>query len=141
MHPEPAIDPALQKKYLAALESPEEGRILNRDFNHLDSLNGFEKVETLGKGAYAKVYHIRQKRTKLDFALKIYPKSYLSKPHRITNIRSEVFLLSHLSHQNIVPLLHVYESEDNVHMHTHSDIPTHGQIVLPLSRQIPGHAS
>lgn len=95
-------------------QSEEGSPILKRDFNFIDSLSGFKKVEALGKGAYAKVYHIRHERSKKDYALKTYPKSYFCKPHRITNIRSEIFLLSNIRHPNIVPLLHVHETEDNV---------------------------
>lgn len=95
-------------------QSEEGGPILKRDFNFIDSLSGFKKIEALGKGAYAKVYHIRHERTKKDYALKTYPKSYFCKPHRITNIRSEIFLLSNIRHPNIVPLLNVHETEDNV---------------------------
>ena len=95
-------------------ESEEGGPILKRDFNFIDSLSGFKKIEALGKGAYAKVYHIRHERSKKDYALKTYPKSYFCKPHRITNIRSEIFLLSNIRHPNIVPLLNVHETEDNV---------------------------
>lgn len=109
---------SFQGKYLRYVEyeGSDSGKILMKDFNFLDSLTGFEKVETLGKGAYAKVYHIRHKKTKQNYALKIYPKSYLTKPHRLTNIRSEVFLLSNLAHQNIVSLLNVYESDENVNI-------------------------
>ncbi len=110
-------------------------RILKKDTNFLDSLSGYEKVESLGKGAYAKVYHVRHKKTRQDFALKIYPKSYLVKPHRVTNIRSEVFLLSNLRHPNIVPLLHVYESDDNVEA-PHADLPAHGEEQLRLARRL-----
>jgi hypothetical protein len=95
-------------------QSEEGAPILKRDFNFIDSLSGFKKVEALGKGAYAKVYHIRHERSKKDYALKTYPKSYFCKPHRITNIRSEIFLLSNIRHPNIVPLLNVHETEDNV---------------------------
>lgn len=118
----------LQSKYgkFTEYQGGDNGAILKRDHNFLDSLSGYEKIETLGKGAYAKVYHVRHKRLKTDFALKIYPKSYLSKPHRLTNIRSEVFLLSNLRHPNIVPLLQVYESEDNVG-NLHTDLPPHGE--------------
>ena len=113
----------------------EQSRILKRDFNFLESLSGYEKVESLGKGAYAKVYHIRHKKTRQDYALKIYPKSYLVKPHRITNIRSEVFLLSNLRHPNIVPLLHVYESDDNVGR-PHPDLPVDGEEQLRLAGRL-----
>lgn len=95
-------------------ETEENPKILKKDTNYLESLSGFEKIETLGKGSYAKVYHIKNKRTNESFALKIYPKSYFTKPHRIQNIRSEVFLLSNLRHENIVPLLHIHESLENV---------------------------
>ena len=121
------IEP-LQAKYHKFVDhEPEEdsNRILKRDFNFLESMSGFEKVETLGKGAYAKVYHVKQKKTQESFALKVYPKSYLTKPHRITNIRSEIFLLSNVKHPHIVSLLNVYESDDNVKIKTNPDLPSH----------------
>ena len=111
-----SADESLLTKYHQYVDFPvEEGaKILKRDTNFWDQISGFQKVECLGKGAYAKVYHVRHPATKKDYAMKIYPKSYLTKPHRIVNIRSEVFLLSNLKNDHIVPLLHVYESDDNV---------------------------
>lgn len=113
----------------------EEGVILRRDFNFIENLSGFKKVDTLGKGAYAKVYHVRHDRSKKDYALKTYPKSYFSKPHRLTNIRSEIFLLSNVRHPNIVPLLNVCETEDNV-TQSYLDIPANGEVQLDKFRQI-----
>lgn len=113
-------------------QSEEDGPILRRDFNFIDSLSGFKKIETLGKGAYAKVYHVRHDRSKKDYALKTYPKNYFSKPHRITNIRSEIFILSNVRHPNIVPLLNVCETEDNV-ASSNQDLLAYGEIKLDQS--------
>ena len=125
---EPSI--ALQNYYkFVDFETEEGGPILKRDFNFIDSLSGFKKIEALGKGAYAKVYHIRHERSKKDYALKTYPKSYFCKPHRITNIRSEIFLLSNIRHPNIVPLLNIHETEENVNEYL-LDLLADGEVKL-----------
>lgn len=73
--------------------------------------------DRLGKGAYARVHLVRHKDTKKYYALKTYPKDYLTKPHRIANIRSEVGLLFEISHPNIINLHYVCETKDNVSYH------------------------
>lgn len=73
-------------------------------------------MERLGKGAYAKVHLIKNKKSGEFFALKTYPKSYLSKPHRILNIKNEVNLLFKCRHPNIIVLHSVCESKENIHL-------------------------
>lgn len=89
-------------------------RILTPNNKFLDNLSCFEVKDRLGKGAYARVHLVRHKDTKKYYALKTYPKDYLTKPHRIANIRNEVGLLFEVKHPNIITLHHVCETKDNV---------------------------
>lgn len=88
--------------------------ILTPNDKFLKSLSRFEVKDRLGKGAYARVHLVKDKETKKYFALKTYPKDYLTKPHRIANIRNEVGLLFEVTHPNIIELHHVCETNDNV---------------------------
>jgi serine/threonine protein kinase len=89
-------------------------RILTPNNKFLENLSCFEVKDRLGKGAYARVHLVRHKETKKFYALKTYPKDYLTKPHRIANIRNEVGLLFEISHPNIINLHYVCETKDNV---------------------------
>lgn len=88
--------------------------ILPREGKHINNLNDYKVVERLGKGAYAKVYLVVNKHTGKEFALKTYPKDYLSKPHRIVNMKNEVAILAAQNHPSIIRLIHYCETKDYV---------------------------
>lgn len=89
--------------------------VLTRNSKFVDTLEGFEVVKKLGKGAYAKVYLIRNPRDGREFAMKSYSKKeYLTKPQRFINIRSEVDIMSKVNHNSIIKLEHVCETSEKV---------------------------
>jgi serine/threonine protein kinase len=71
------------------------------------SLDQFEKINVLGRGAFGKVLLVRKKGTKKDYAMKIIEKSkVMDKPRDFKNLMSEKRIL-----QNDCPfLVHLYYS-------------------------------
>lgn len=104
--------PTKRSQIMTSVDS--SSKIFTPDKNFIKNLQNFKIIERLGKGAYAKVHLIQHKTFKEYFALKTYPKSYLSKPHRIYNIKNEVSILLKCKHPNIIVLHSVCETQDNV---------------------------
>lgn len=90
-------------------------KVLERNIKFIDNLENFEVLQKLGKGAYAKVYLVRNRRDGKEFALKTYnKKEYLTKPQRFVNIRSEVEIMCRVSHPSIIKLEAICETDDKV---------------------------
>lgn len=70
----------------------------------------------VGKGAYAKVYVAKRISNNKLYAIKVYSKDYLTKPHRIVNVQNEITIGSQIRHQNIVKLYYMNETNDTVNL-------------------------
>lgn len=118
--PEPRNFSVLQRRTGNELSSSAEKtdsilKVLERNAKFIDNLEGYEVLQKLGKGAYAKVYLVRNRKDGKEYALKTYnKKEYLTKPQRFINIRSEVEIMCRVSHPSIIKLEHVCESDDKV---------------------------
>lgn len=118
--PEPRNFSVLQRRTGNEISSSVETsnnlvRVLERNSKFIDSLEGYEIIERLGKGAYAKVYLVRNRRDGKEYALKAYnKKEYLTKPQRFVNIRSEIEIMCRVNHPSIIKLEHVCETDDKV---------------------------
>lgn len=97
-------------------EEPYFNRLFDFPSIALDNLNDYEIKGGIGKGAYAKVYQSKKKQDGKYYAIKVYPKDYLSKPHRITNLRNEIGILAQIKHPNIIKLYQICETADNVNI-------------------------
>ncbi|EGR31741.1 protein kinase domain protein [Ichthyophthirius multifiliis] len=70
----------------------------------------------LGKGGFAKCYEATSLETKRTCAIKIIPKSILTKNRAKQKLISEIKIHKSLSHQNVVIFEHVFEDKDNVYI-------------------------
>lgn len=82
----------------------------------LQNLNDYSIKGCIGKGAYAKVYVAKKRSTNKLYAIKVYQKDYLTKPHRITNIQNEISIGAMLKHPNIIKLFYINETADSVNI-------------------------
>mmetsp|Transcript_3907 Transcript_3907/g.2891 ORF Transcript_3907/g.2891 Transcript_3907/m.2891 type:complete len:235 (-) Transcript_3907:477-1181(-) len=84
----------------------------------LQNLKGqYEIGNLLGKGNFAKVYEATKYSTREKFALKTIDKATLVQSERnFMSLLQEVQLLRKLSHENIILLHEVFESQNNIHL-------------------------
>lgn len=82
----------------------------------VNTLDDFVIKGCVGKGAYAKVYVAKRISNNKAYAIKVYSKDYLTKPHRIVNVQNEISIGSTTRHQNIVKLYYVNETSDTVNL-------------------------
>ena len=82
----------------------------------VNTLDDFVIKGCVGKGAYAKVYVAKRISNNKPYAIKVYSKDYLTKPHRIVNVQNEISIGSTIRHQNIVKLYYVNETSDTVNL-------------------------
>ncbi|CAI9787519.1 unnamed protein product [Fraxinus pennsylvanica] len=83
-------------------------------------INHFELGEEVGRGHFGYTCSAKGKRDSLkgqDVAVKVIPKSKMTTPIAIEDIRREVKILRALTgHKNLVKFYNAYEDEDNVYM-------------------------
>lgn len=128
--PLPDSSVSLENKDKTRREDPLKA-VLTRNPKFIESIEGFEVYQQLGKGAYAKVYLVRSVKDGKMYALKTYiKKEYLTKPQRFVNLKSEVDIMSVINHPSIVRLEHVCETPDKASV-AHSD-PLHPRVRLEL---------
>lgn len=110
--PVPDSSVSLETKEKTRREDPLR-TVLTRNPKFIDSIEGYETYQQLGKGAYAKVFLVRSVKDGKMYALKTYiKKEYLTKPQRFINLKSEVDIMSQISHPSIVRLEHVCETPE-----------------------------
>ena len=86
---------------------------INTNDNKYDLPENLIFIEDLDEGAFAKVIHVKDKRTKEDFALKIVNKSE-SNIDLINRMKEEIQILKKLEHQNIVKYYGQFETSNQL---------------------------
>ena len=86
---------------------------INSNDNKYDLPKNLIYIEDLGEGAFAKVIHVKDKRTKKDFALKVVKKSE-SNIDLINRMKEEIQILKKLEHQNIVKYYGQFETSNQL---------------------------
>jgi len=71
---------------------------------------------TLGEGTYAKVKYGQHRRSGEAVAIKILDKSQLEADDMVEQIKTEITILKHLKHRNVVDLKEVMASEEKIYM-------------------------
>ena len=95
------------------------------DFFDLNGTNINKKIQeqlndkyiigkTLGKGAYAIVKLITDKKTKIDYAMKIYKKNEIKDKVRKKCVSNEIEILKKIEHKNIIKLIEVIDLKDYI---------------------------
>ena len=87
--------------------------LMNTNDNKYDLPEDLIFIEDIDEGAFAKVIHVKEKRTKKDFALKIVNKSE-SNIDLINRMKEEIQILKKLEHQNIVKYYGQFETSNQL---------------------------
>ena len=82
----------------------------------IPNLSDYSVKGCIGKGAYAKVYLAKCRSNNKYYGIKVYLKDYMSKPHRIQNIKNEINIGIYLKHPNIIRLYYVNETQENLNI-------------------------
>jgi serine/threonine protein kinase len=82
--------------------------------NQAPSIDLFVYTKILGKGAYGKVIQVKSKISNSAYALKIIKKGHIRNQRLIAQAKSEIELLSKISHPNIVKYFSHFEDKDHV---------------------------
>lgn len=114
---------------------------LDEWFNHLKNVcvlsnvtNDYLFKKVLGKGSFAKVYHVLRKSDNKDFAIKSIRKSQVRK--REINLKlliNEINILKVVNHPNIIKLYEIYESDK--HINLVMEYVTGGDLLTQLSEK------
>ncbi|EJW79947.1 other/PLK protein kinase, partial [Wuchereria bancrofti] len=70
----------------------------------------------LGKGGFARCYAAKDSSSTMEVALKIVPKSRLTKHSKLEKMRKEIAIHESLNHPNVVKFLSSFEDNINVYM-------------------------
>lgn len=80
------------------------------------SIQDYEVVCPLGRGAYSYVYKVKLRHSQQEFALKIIDKGKLRQSNISKRLMNEIKLQSQLNHPCIVKLHHYFEDQENVYL-------------------------
>ena len=80
------------------------------------TLDTFNWVKVLGKGAQAKVVSVTSKLTHHPYALKIISKKLLLRQNMVAQLLKTIAILSELKHESIIRFYQAFEDEANIYM-------------------------
>jgi len=83
-----------------------------------NSLDDYEVIQFLGKGAHSEVFEVVHKIDGHKYALKVINKDHLSKQQVRRRLMNEIEIHLQLSHKYIVELHHFFEDDTNVYLLT-----------------------
>lgn len=139
MHsPHPSKDIRWERKE-RLLESPVASPVTDangsKKFTYKDwKLEDFEIGRPLGTGKFGRVYLAREAKSKFIVALKILSKRQITKHNYQNNIRREIEIMSHLSHDNITKLYGFFW--DNKRIYLIMEYVSGGELYKQLGQQI-----
>ena len=80
------------------------------------SISDFLVGRQLGEGAFARVFHVRAKDTRKDFALKVMEKRFIIKEDKMAQVQMERKALSELSHPFIIHLFSSFHDKERLYL-------------------------
>jgi len=90
---------------------------LGRVFIQCDFHTKFNTIKMIGKGSFARVYLIENKKTKQQFAVKAFSKEYLlSQPKGKESLMNEIEVMQKLKHPYIMSLEEIHESRNSIYL-------------------------
>ena len=95
-------------------------------WHHKNLQEGQKKIEKyifslnniIGKGSYATVYYGRRFIDEIPTAVKVIDKKIFSNNYNVKSIQSEIDIMKKMDHENIVKLLDVYQTNNNMYIVT-----------------------
>ena len=86
-------------------------------FIQCDFHTKFNTIKMIGKGSFARVYLIENKKTKRQFAVKAFSKEYLlSQPKGKESLMNEIEIMQKLKHPYIMSLEEIHESKNSIYL-------------------------
>ena len=79
-------------------------------------MENYDVIKQLGKGGYAKVYRVKNKRDNQNYAMKEMSKSVILAKKSVTSINFEKELLSRLNHPFICNICYAFQDEENLYL-------------------------
>jgi serine/threonine protein kinase/ankyrin repeat protein len=76
--------------------------------------DSFNFVKLLGKGSFGKVFHVKHKRTELEYAMKILDKSKMKRGSLLRYAMTERDVLSYIRHPYIVSLHYAFQTSKHL---------------------------
>lgn len=105
-----------QKELEAQSNRNSTKNILEKDNTHL-SIEDFDLIQTLGKGAYGKVLLVERKSKRgVFYAMKIIRKEKLIRLNQIKNAKTEKYILQNICHPHIVSLKHAFQTQTKIYL-------------------------
>jgi serine/threonine protein kinase/CheY-like chemotaxis protein len=80
------------------------------------SMEDFEVIKPISKGAYGSVYLAKKKQTGDYYALKILRKSDMVQKNQVSNVRNERMILTQLDSPFVVKLFYSFQSKDSLYL-------------------------
>jgi len=86
-------------------------------FIQCDFHTKFNTIKMIGKGSFARVYLIENKKNKKQFAVKAFSKEYLlSQPKGKESLMNEIEVMQKLKHPYIMSLEEIHESKNSIYL-------------------------
>jgi serine/threonine protein kinase len=79
-------------------------------------MNRFQLGEVIGKGSYAYVRLARDRESGASVAIKTYDRARLNDNQKKDNVRREISILQKCSHDNIIKLVAVVETDEAINI-------------------------
>jgi serine/threonine protein kinase len=76
----------------------------------------FDQLDSLGGGAFAMVYKVRNRNTKEIYALKAIKKDTILQNKKVDSVKRELEIMYQLNHENVIRLYGHYEDEDHINL-------------------------
>ncbi|OMJ80752.1 hypothetical protein SteCoe_18910 [Stentor coeruleus] len=89
---------------------------MDKNIYSINQIKDYEILGPLGHGAYSRVYKVKHRSSKNEFALKIIEKNKLTVSKLNRRLKNEITLQSSLNHPCIVKLFNTFEDNDFIYL-------------------------
>ena len=113
----PKINKNTEKKMNQNFKNKGENILIENKESKI-TLQDFQKLKVLGRGAFGKVVLVKFLQTNELFALKILKKKFIIKKKQIAHTKTERYVLEKLNHPFIVKLLFAFQDEKKLYFVT-----------------------
>ena len=79
------------------------------------SIDDFELLKLLGKGAFGKVFLVQKKDDEKMYAIKVLKKTSIIELNQLEHTKAEKMILSHVNHQFLVSLVYAFQTPEKLY--------------------------